>query len=63
MRPVYDGFREEFRMRSTVWAAVFLLGLGVGIVSGQAAQQSQPQPMPMGQMGGMETNPCKGMEI
>ncbi|MGA2672722.1 MAG: hypothetical protein ABSE99_05790 [Terracidiphilus sp.] len=50
-------------MRSTVWAAVFLLGLGVGIVSGQAAQQSQPQPMPMGQMGGMETNPCKGMEI
>jgi hypothetical protein len=50
-------------MRSTVWAAVFLLGLGAGVASGQAAQQSQPQPLPMGPMGGMETNPCKGMEM
>jgi hypothetical protein len=29
----------------------------------QTAPQSPPQPMPMGQMSGMDMNPCKGMEM
>jgi hypothetical protein len=50
MRAVYDGLREEFRMRIRVWKAAFLVGLGLGAAVAQAPPQSQPQPMPMGGM-------------
>jgi hypothetical protein len=45
MRPVYDGFAEEFTMRMRVWAAAVLLALGVGTMAATVQNQSQPMPV------------------
>jgi len=63
MRPVYDGFREEFRMQSKVSTMMVMLALSVGAVAVQAQAPSQPKVQPAGGMGPMGGMDMKGMKM